>query len=394
MERLRRLLENHMGITRLICYATILNICFVCEGAVDNRNWYIYPPSNYEHLKNSREDKVYCWMQGQPLPNRRHDDLVEPSPYSMEQWIKRGRDIEEIEHTLLSFYREYTGEIRLTSILDALRYVATFRSVPDMLKIVNDARMDDTDRSLAAGILGLIGSPDAVEPLISLIERTDVSALDPNQPEFTLICNCVGVLADIGDPRAVPAMQHFVDKANLSASKKEYYLNMIDIVNENRSDYVANWILRWHLGNEQKNSKGLPYFISKKKWIDFGKQIPEVDHLLIDLYMKSDSRVTRESVVNTMGCVGSKKIASFLCHVALTEAGSRGQAISALQKMGADTEIRSLIDNVLKADLEQKAMYEISDALLSTCPKRLDPEEIDKLRSIVKSYLETREIMF
>lgn len=343
---------------------------------------YIWPPSNYKHLKNSSEDKVYLWMQGQPT-HRSHNDLTIPSPYSFEQWIQQGREMEGTEQILLSFYENYTGQIQLASILDALQYIATFKSVIPLLNIVKDDMMDDMDRSAAVLVLGKIGTPDAVEPLISLVEKANLSDLDPNQQEFTLIFNSIGVLADIGDPRAIPAMQHFLNKANLSVSKKEYVNKLMHTVNNRRCEYVADWILRWHLGNKQKNSKELPYFISKKKWVAAGKAIPEIDTLLIDLFNRPDRSISKDSILYAMGSAGSNKNVEFLASIAVKEKDCCKEAVAALKELKADAQIQSLITMALQGTVDKNTRINLSDSILNVYSDQLTTDQADGLKKVI-----------
>ena len=85
------------------------------SGINGQMHWYIGDPSEYYRVDDPQQNAVLDWLQSEPTT--RNVGPVLPSPYSFEEWEKRGRNIPNIENHLIDLYQNYTGDIWVSSIL-------------------------------------------------------------------------------------------------------------------------------------------------------------------------------------------------------------------------------------------------------------------------------------
>jgi hypothetical protein len=245
----------------------------------------------------------------------------------------------------LDFYQNYTGEIKVIAILDALQYVASFRSVPCLLSIAQDEEMDHEERLYAIGILGSIGDPFAVESLIALFSSIDVS--NPSQDNHLIKINILINLVEIGHPKILPMLKTYVETNETFLDHHPDVKSVLDNPTQFEKDFTENWILRWHLNNEQRNSKALPFFRSKKKWAMAGQEIPDVSRILFDIYHDVYRKVSVNSVFEAFGAVGSMEDISKILDIILSDPKLHDDEISSAFKAIYNIGGNSVLDDVL-----------------------------------------------
>ncbi|MEE9402257.1 MAG: hypothetical protein V3V47_03565 [Desulfobacteria bacterium] len=316
-----------------------LSGCKESDGQSDGHQatgWHIMHPNEYEHLQDPRDDEVAQWLQGRPYVRSFAGSYIR-SPYTFEEWVERGRRMPGIERTLLDFYTNYSGQIvRISGIFEALGYVGTYRSVPTLIDAFEDEYIDNYDKRIAVSTLAKIGDPRAVQPMIQWWASS--KHVDP-KAKYPLVHNVIGALLRIGDPRAIPIIGEMIREADDDVKSKEYFLKCWNLMKKDQGRYAEDWVLRWHLGNKTKNSRRLPYFRSEKEWIKFGREIPGLDKLLLELYRKGNKRVSDYSLFH------------------------------ALEKVGTPEVVPGLIEVFLDADLNFKDRHEVGIAL-----RTIDPE--------------------
>jgi hypothetical protein len=315
--------------------ATLSNGCSKRTNDIQIDTWVIRPPSTYRHVKQPEQDRVFQWLQGEPIQNPRPWMEVIPSPYTFDEWVDRGRKIDHGEDILIDCYNHYTGEIRLASIIFGLQKIGTFRSVPTLLQIVADPDIDENERSLGVSALGSIGDPSVVGALINIAKAIDTQTNDSKELRIfhtDVIC----ALCNIGDPRAIPVVEEYRITIQLSDNMHEFFGKQIDFLKQNQKHFVQDWILRLHLNNKDRNSKGLPYYLSKKKWAIAGKDIPGISQILFELYHVKEKRVSNNSILDAIGAVGSESDIQPLLDIILKDSKIKSEEV--------DTAFRSILD--------------------------------------------------
>jgi HEAT repeat protein len=145
-------------------------------------------------------------------------------PYSSEEeWINAGRKIQGIEEILAELCDRNTTELDTYHIICSLSYFATADSVPVLIRIMQNEDRHSSVRNMAAGILGKIGDPSAVEALCRV-----ASSVQEDGKGSRLAVNAIISLSMIGDPNAIPIIENTLRNPNLDPGHKKTALRLLD----------------------------------------------------------------------------------------------------------------------------------------------------------------------
>jgi len=87
----------------LFSYYPIKVLITESMGHLKPTGWYINSESEYFSLKGRKRNEVVQWLQGMPFEFYPMGYRYE-SPYTFDEWLKKGEKIEDLEETLLSLY--------------------------------------------------------------------------------------------------------------------------------------------------------------------------------------------------------------------------------------------------------------------------------------------------
>ncbi len=90
--------------------------------------YYIDPPRNYFYLKDQKQNKVVQWLQRIPRETYLMGERYE-SPYTFEEWMEKGKDIDGLEDTLLFLYTSRFKGLLGDSLSKALEHHGTQQSI-------------------------------------------------------------------------------------------------------------------------------------------------------------------------------------------------------------------------------------------------------------------------
>lgn len=357
------------------------------QSETHDTKWYIAPPDGYKHVSNKKHDEVFQWLQGQPYQRSFLTKLV-PCPYTFDEWVNRGKEIIDIEEALQRFYRDYTGEVRARGILEAFSYVGTFRSVQFLIEVVKDEEMDCMSRSLAIMALGTIGDPSAVDCLMGIAESVELTEGDMVDGLERMRKDALGALTAIEHPKAVPIIKAYIETID-NESTKAFFQNNFGDFSKMKKAFTKDWILRWHLRNEKRNFKELPYFRSRKKWVKAGKEIPEVGRILLELLKDGDDDISKYSILVALGGVGSIEDSRDMLEVIIRNEQIGIEAKIAgflgIYEIGGDSIIDNVIARVETAQYDHKEAESITkSALLSALSGRVSEDKLASIRQRVE----------
>lgn len=72
-------------------------------GSMTPTGWYIESPEDYFSVNDRKVNEVVQWLQGMPYP-KSYMGMLETSPYTYDEWLKRGKGIDGLEGILLAIY--------------------------------------------------------------------------------------------------------------------------------------------------------------------------------------------------------------------------------------------------------------------------------------------------
>lgn len=372
-------------------------LCIGCRDRVSSNEgqagWYILDPSSYYHVADSPQNEVLYWLQSKPT-RRPIGPNLQPSPYNLDEWMKKGREIPNIEILLTGLYRDYTGNVYLYSILEAFRYVGTFRSVSLLIEVIEDSELGIIDRREAIGALSVIGDPTAVPALVRLLHEQDDTYGSSDQLMMKL--HAFVALVDIGDPRAISVLEEWLKSVSLPSDERSNYEILLDRLRNNQKEFVQEWILRWHLGNSRQNSKELPFFRSEKKWAIAGKEIPNISRILFEIVQDKERKVSKESVLFAIGAIGTKTDIQPLIDLVLTDSGMTIQEVETAFRSMYDIGGISILDEIVAKIgnshfINDKSECRIKSAILTVFSGK---GQDDKLVSIRKRYKELGKMLY
>ncbi len=271
----------------------------------------------------------------------------------------------------------------LASIILGLRQVGTFRSVPTLLKIVADPNMDENERALGVLALGTIGDPSVVGMLIDLAKTIDTYANVSKESEI-LRSDIFCALTNIGDPRAIPYLEEWLKKEQLSGNGLDFYRKQIDYLKQNQKHFVQDWILRWHFNNTNRNSKGLPYFPSKKKWANAGREIPGISQILFELYHDKEKRVSNGSILVAIGATGANPDITNLRDLILNDSigwKENQTAFESILEIGGVQVLDEIISKIESHQFaDSRSKDDIKTALINACLAKGFRDKVDSIR--------------
>ena len=181
--------------------------------------------------KASKEEQVIQWVKKMP------QDPVDAQRWgvvaysSAEEWAEAGRKIEGIEDILIGLIENPTDEMldvneRFTTwhVIYALGDVASSKSVPVLIKVLENKDKFIWERKHAATALGSIGDPVAVEPLCRIVSSGEES-------EQLKISAVVGLWM-IGDPKAIPVIENALAHPESFKRYREFALKKLEELRE------------------------------------------------------------------------------------------------------------------------------------------------------------------
>jgi hypothetical protein len=176
--------------------------------------------------KPSKEEQVITWIKRMPQSHMTAKEWG-VIPYStIEEWVDAGHRIEGIEKTLIEILNNPTDEMldlneRLDKwhVLFAIGYVGSSKSIPVLVRIMEDKNEYTWERIYAATALGGIGNPLAVEPLCRIVSCGEESD--------SLRTNAIGGLGMIGDPNAIPVIENALHNQQFSDVYKRTVLKIL-----------------------------------------------------------------------------------------------------------------------------------------------------------------------
>ncbi len=275
-------------------YAKILAVFMLvvlfsgCKGENEGHKskWKIRLPETYKHVEDKKADKVVQWLQRRP--HKRNNLIIpsEKSPYTFEQWVEKLQKMENAELIMLDLLENYSGVVHYDVTLFCLQYVCTYRSVSPLIEIVKDDEYDLDQRLLAAGMLGYIGDPVAVEPIMEAagsIEIKDTGDEFQDNSLRSAKLKFIYHMCSTNDPRTIAYLDEELKKTYWNDEDLEGLQKERKRVIEQREQFVLDWLERvpWHYYKD--NSRELPPFKSKKKWLAAGKKTPGLEKVLVQL---------------------------------------------------------------------------------------------------------------
>jgi hypothetical protein len=242
--------------------------------------WYIMPPQTYRHVEDKQTDQVLQWLQGVPTTRHFFSLAQIKSPYTFDEWTEKGKKIPSAEQILIHLCKEYPGIVSYEEILEGLYYVCTHLSVSSMLEIVQGDDYDLDQQLIAARILGKIGDPVAVKPLIDLASSITIDG-QAEESAYSFKINVIGALSSIGDPRIIAYLDAEIQKPYWGESRIDFLQALRKEVIKAREQFLLDWLHRAPFNLDKKNSKNLPPYPSMKMWVNAGAQIPDLERSLI-----------------------------------------------------------------------------------------------------------------
>lgn len=327
--------ENMKVLLKII--AVVLTILLIgCKSEEEGNEiitWYMMPPQTYRHVEAKQTDQVLQWLQGVPTTRHFFSLAQIKSPYTYDEWTKKGQDIKNAEQILIDLSRNYPGIVRYEEILEGLYYVCTHLSVSPMLEIVQSDDYDLGQQLIAARILGKIGDPIAVKPLIDLASSITIDG-QTKESVYSYKMNIIGALSSIGDPSIMAYLDAEIQKPYWGESRIDFLQALRKEVVKAREQFLLDWLHRAPFNLDKINSKNLPPYPSMKRWLSAGSQIPDIEVHLLTLLAEERLMGERTDILYALGEFGTKESVSAL-KVIILDAGSdselRRKAIQALE---------------------------------------------------------------
>lgn len=123
-----------IGICLIIVLLVILGVFgyygskILCtKSVVPMHEWYIVSPDQYICLKDRKLNNVVQWLQRMPYNRSLMGSLIE-SPYTFEEWLDKGQNINDLESILLRLYDSRVSELLNDSMLEAFGRYGTQKS--------------------------------------------------------------------------------------------------------------------------------------------------------------------------------------------------------------------------------------------------------------------------
>jgi hypothetical protein len=184
--------------------------------------------------KPSKEEQVITWIKRMPQSPKDAQEWGVTAFDTIEEWVDAGRKIEGIEETLIEILNNPTDEIlkpneRLDKwhVLFAIGYVGSSKSIPVLVRIMEDTNEYPWERIYAATALGGIGDPLAVEPLCRIVSCGEESE--------SLRTNAIGGLGMIGDPNAIPVIENALKNQQFSDTHKRAVIKTLEDLKQKES---------------------------------------------------------------------------------------------------------------------------------------------------------------
>lgn len=286
------------------------------------QQWYIVPPSEYEHLASEREDEVMQWVQGMPEPSHYTamtskknivgvpdsvERLIEQgeekvkqwlpdkpasrytyynieSPYTFDEWVERGKK-NDVEKVLIDFCDHYPGIVSLDQIIFALRQVATLRCLPTMCRIAEDPSYDYDQQMQAFEVLCQLRVPEAypsMEKAYYDIEKK--LQYEGGEHKASVKMSLLSGFAYLGDMRSTAIF----DKESSEPNRSEYWKNTLQSYREEldkqQYEYIKRWLYRYPYIDTVRYKLDIPPYPSVIQWANAGRMIPNIEEKLIEMY--------------------------------------------------------------------------------------------------------------
>lgn len=325
-----------MKIVKILFLILVCLTLFSCKDSKEEkRQWYVYPSYRKEKLQDPRKEAVAKWLENEPT-TRNILGTFKPSPLNYDEWVEKGKKLSDAEFILQEFYINYDGTASPSQIFHTLQYIGTFRSVPFLLKAASDEGLDWEDRKEAFWALSEIRDPQAIHPLIEMLNKAKNSG---NVAVIKEILNC---FISIGDPCAIPHMEMAIEFVK-DERAQSYFCQEIKNVKDNKRQFVIEWVLRSYIRNDATYKNHLPPFRSYKSWLEAGQDIPGIEEELISLLSNKllPAQDTQLNILRALSDLGTQECVPTLKAIILDS--------------NNDTEIRRRAEDALKVNKSTEA---------------------------------------
>jgi len=133
--------------------------------------WYVDSPDEHFYLKDKKQNEVVQWLQRMPYRTSLLGSLSE-SPYTFDEWLEKGRDIDELEDTLLFLYDSQFTSLIKYSLTKALRRYGTKISIDFFSNKLRRYKFTKDKKVEIYDILhGILKNEEELWELVNNIER-------------------------------------------------------------------------------------------------------------------------------------------------------------------------------------------------------------------------------
>ena len=181
--------------------------------------------------KASKEEQVIQWVKKAPQSRTDAQEWGVIAYSSTEEWANAGREIEGIEDVLIGLIENPTDEmLDLSERLDtwhvayALGHVGSFKSVPVLIKVLDNKDEFIWARKHDATSLGRIGDHRAMSHLCRIVSSGEES----DQLKISAVIG----LWRIGDPKAIPVIENALAHPESVKRYREAALRMLKELRE------------------------------------------------------------------------------------------------------------------------------------------------------------------
>jgi hypothetical protein len=130
--------------------------------------------SKETELMNGHIDEARLWLSTMPLQdNPRRISTIPEKPITWDEWVRKGKEITNIEESLLWLLENEEDSVTRASVALALGFVGGSHSVNPLIHILeSDIPVVQME---AAASLGRLGQAEAIESLCSALKNSDVN---------------------------------------------------------------------------------------------------------------------------------------------------------------------------------------------------------------------------